>query len=461
MVSKLYRKLRKKLFSTRGDKDLGEVLRGGVVSFIYRVLTMFVNYGVLYLISKTLGGEGVGVFHISIDTAGILVMAGCLGFNTSIVRFVSQYRAKAWYGLIRKLYRSIFSLSMLLSTCLGVALYFAAEWVAVGYYGDEELVLPLKIVALAIPFLVMSTINVEFIRGLKQVHISELFRNLSIQFVVLVGIVVSSFFAITAADPVKYYALGGAVAFLATSYFIHRYLKKNEDREGIADAETPPAYSFKFHLGISLPMIMTSFIQLINGKVDVIMLGHFMDTYEVGVFVMALKLSVITNFVIGALKTIAMPKISELFWSDKRVELNNVVQYSTRLIFVYSFPVSVVLLVFPEFVLSLFDEDFAVGALTLRIFAVTQMVNAFSGMVAVFMNMAGHQKFFMRLVLVSTLVNIALNFWLIPVMGIEGAAIGTMVTTIGWNLVGVYFIYKKNRIMTFYNPFYKIRSRKG
>ena len=458
MLKTIYRKLRKKFFATKGDRDVGEVLKGGMVSFLYRILTMLVSYGVLYFISKYLGSSGVGVFNISIDTASILVMVGCLGFNTSIVRFVSQYSAKSWHGLIRLLYRSIFRISMLLSIALGVGLYFASEWIALDYYDDPELIIPLKVSAISIPFLVMSTINVEFIRGLKKVQISELFRNLSIQFVTLVGIVISSFVAVTSAGPVKFYALGAAIAFLATSYFIHRYLKqqaKNTKEEDITDE--PPAYSFRFHLGISIPMILTSFIQLLNGKVDVLMLGYFRDTSDVGVFAMAFKLSVITNFVIGALKTIAMPKISELFWSDKRTELNNVIQYSTRLIFIFSFPVSVILLVFPEFILGIFKEEFIVGATTLRIFAVTQLINACSGMVAVFLNMAGHQGFFTRLVTITTAMNIGLNLLLIPKWGLEGAAIATMVSTVSWNLIGVYYIYKKNGIMTFYNPFYKIK----
>ncbi len=461
MLKSIYRKLRKKLFATKGDRDVGEVLRGGMVSFLYRILTMLVSYGVFFLISKFLGSRGVGIFNISIDTASILVMVGCLGFNTSIVRFVSQYSAKSWTGLIRLLYRSIFRVSMILSVVLALGLYLTSEWIALDYYADEGLIVPLKISAVSIPFLVMSTINVEFIRGLKKVQISELFRNLSIQFVTLIGIVISSFVAVTATDPVKYYAIGAAMAFLATSYFIHRYLKIQASQAKDEDSTDVPAYSFRFHLGISIPMILTSFIQLLNGKVDVLMLGYFRNTSDVGVFAMALKLSVITNFVIGALKTIAMPKISELFWSGKQTELNNVIQYSTRLIFIFSFPVSLVLLIFPEFILGLVKEEFIAGAMTLRIFAFTQLINACSGMVAVFLNMAGQQAFFTRLVAVTTTVNIGLNLLLIPIWGLEGAALATMVSTVSWNLIGVYYIYKKNGIMTFYNPFYKIKPGGG
>jgi O-antigen/teichoic acid export membrane protein len=182
------------------------------------------------------------------------------------------------------------------------------------------------------------------------------------------------------------------------------------------------------------------------------MLASFDTTEVVGVFSMAFKLSVITNFVIGALKTIAMPKVSELFWAEKMGELNKVLQYSTALIFLFAFPISMGLFFFPEFILSLIKDEFIEGSTTLKIFAVSQLINAGSGMVAVFLNMSGNQLFFTRVVIVTTLLNITLNAILIPMYGMEGAAVATLTATLIWNVVGVKFIYDKYKIKTFFNP---------
>jgi len=445
----------------KGDKNLGELIKGGLFAFGYRLTTMCVSYGLVVLISKQLGKEGLGVWNLCIATLNIWVMIGCFGFNTSIVRFVSQYRAKNWHSTVRTLYRVIMRYSSLSGIALGVILFFSADFLATYYFKDPAMYVPLKITAFIVPLVVISTINVEFIRGMKRIQVSEVFRTLVLQATALIGTLVMTYYSLAAEDPLIAYACGALLAVVGTTIFIHKYLRKAaQSKEAVTEPE--PFFSFKNHLMISLPMIMTSFIQLLNGRVDILMLGYFSDTGVAGVFGMAFKLSIITNFVIGAMKAIAMPKISELFWSDKKDELRKVVHFSTLFIFAFAFPVSLLLMIFPEFILSLIDEEFVVGATVLRIFALMQLINAGSGMVAVFLNMSGNQLFFTKIVSVTTTVNIVLNLILIPIYGMEGAAFATLCSTVTWNIVGVRFIYKRYKISTFFNPFSIVKMlRKG
>lgn len=449
-------KIRSLLFklSGKGDRDLGELVKGGLFAFGYRVLTMAVSYALVIFISRKLGKEGLGVWNLCLAALNILVMLGCLGFNTSIVRFVSEYRAKQWQSLVKELYRHIIRYAAVGGTLLGFLLILSSDLLAKYYFKDELMSLPLKITGIIVPLVVTSTINVEFIRGHKRIQISEFFRTLILQAVALIGTAVMSFYSLTFEDPLIFYSLGALIALIGTTVFIKKLLSD----PGSEPREAPPVFSFKTHFLISLPMILTSFIQLLNGRVDILMLGYFSDTGVAGVFGLAFKLSIITNFVLGAVKSIAMPKISELFWSDKKKELHRVIHFSTFFIFSFALPVSLALILFPEFILSLVEEEFVGGATVLRIFAVMQLINSASGMVAVFLNMSGNQLFFTKLVSVTTTLNIILNLILIPKFGMEGAAAATLVSTVTWNLIGVRFIYKKYRIQTFFNPFAIIRS---
>ena len=454
MMKSVIGRVRKKFFPGKGDSDLDEVYKGGAYAFLYRVGNMLAGYGLFIFISRYVGVDALGVFNISQAVLVILVMVGCIGFNTSIVRFVAEYRVKGWLSLIRSLYGTIVKYAFAVSLALAVGLYMWAPYLAVNEWEDERLIVPLRITAATIPFSVLATINVEFIRGLKQVHISEFFRNLSFQAVAFIGTAIAVLFSADEKDPVLYYGVGAVLTLIATAYFIRRFFRRESKNEKVSE-EAPPVFSFKYHFLISVPMILTSFIQLINGKIDTVMLASFETTYDVGVFTMALKVSVITNFVIGAFKTIAMPKVSELFWSHKYTQLNNVMHYSTKVIFLYALPITLLLLIFPEFILGLIKEDFIPGARTLQIFAVTQLIHASAGMVPVFLNMSGNQAFFTKLVAVSAVLNIGLNLLLIPKYSLEGAAWATLAGTAFWIVAGALFIYKKYGISTFYNPFFK------
>jgi O-antigen/teichoic acid export membrane protein len=453
-MKKILKKVRKRFFRKAGsDENVKEVLKGGSIAFVYRLATMAVSYGLIVFISRKLGSEGIGIYNLSLAFLGILVMVGCMGFNTSVVRFVSQYNAQHRHRHITRLFRAMTRITFPLSMLLAAAWFISAPYLAEKAYDDPELTLPFRIAALTLPFMVMGTINVEFIRGFKLVHVSELFRNLFTQLISIVGLIAISFIALYNHYPLIAFGIGWVLSAAYTTYFIYKVMAAKQAEVAGLEPEAEVPFSLKEHLIISLPMILTSFIQLINGKVDTVMIGFYESTAIVGVFSVAYKIADITNFALGALKTIAMPKISELFWSKRMEELNGMVQYSTRIIFYFSAPVCVVLFLFPEPVLALVNPDFVSGATTLRIFAATQVVNALSGMVAVFLNMTGNQVYFTKLVAITTTMNIALNALLIPLYGMEGAAIATFISVVSWNVTGALFIYRKYGISTFFNPF--------
>jgi O-antigen/teichoic acid export membrane protein len=154
----------------------------------------------------------------------------------------------------------------------------------------------------------------------------------------------------------------------------------------------------KSHLLISLPMILSAFVQLINGKVNILMLGYYVSKTDLGIFSMVFKITTITNFVLMAMKTIAMPKISELFWANKLDELKDLVHLTNRYIFIFSSVVFVLLLLFSDWILAFLGQEYVSGSTSFKILAFTQFYNAYCGMVAVFLNMTGHQKFFFGII---------------------------------------------------------------
>lgn len=437
---------------TGSDKDFGEVLKGGGLSLIYRVVSMLLSYTLMVFISKSLGERGIGIYNLSLTWAGILVMLGSLGFHTSIVRFVSQYNQEGSTYKVFKVYRSVMTLTLPVSLLLGGVFFSISEWLAISIYDDPGLKNAFRIIACVLPLAVAGNTNVEFIRGLKEVHVSELFRNLSIHAMNLFVLFLLISFAGETVFGVDAYAVGVGLSMAYTSIHIWRYSRRRIRENGAKLRESE--FSLKEHLLVSLPMIITSFAMLLNGKVDTIMLGMYeeMDTEMVGIFTVALKISIITNFVIAALKTIAMPKISELFWSGELDRLKRMVRKSALLIFGFTGPVSIVLILAASFLLGLVGEGFQSGATTLQIFAIVQMINGACGLVAAFMNMTGDQAYFTRLVLSATVINIILNAILIPLHGMEGAAIATLISTAGWNIIGTVRIYKKHGIRTYFDP---------
>ncbi len=188
---------------------------------------------------------------------------------------------------------------------------------------------------------------------------------------------------------------------------------------------------------------------MIMSWTDIIMLGMFRTQEEVGIYNVAVRLSMITSFTLAAINSIAAPKFAEL-WGKKDLEgLKRVAQQSTKLIFWTSAPVLVLYLLFPSFFMGLFGEEFKEGALALVILTVGQFVNAGCGSVLTILAMTQKEKVVRNILFISTFLNIILNYILINMLGLSGAAIATSLANIVWNLIGLIAVKLYFKFITF------------
>jgi len=132
------------------------------------------------------------------------------------------------------------------------------------------------------------------------------------------------------------------------------------------------------------------------------------------------------------------------------------VKHSTLLMFLTSLPVLIAILVFPSFLLGIFGEDFTAGKTALLILAFGQFFSTISGSVINILNMSNRQKTARNIIAICTFINVVLNLILIPIYGINGAAIATATSTILWNLASVLAIYRIFGFVTY--PFININK---
>jgi len=168
----------------------------------------------------------------------------------------------------------------------------------------------------------------------------------------------------------------------------------------------------------------------------------------VGVYNVAVKVALFTTLTLSAVNSIVAPKLSESFNNNRNSEFKDIIRYSTRLIFFSTIPILLLIFLFPEFILSLFGAEFVIAKLALIILTVSQAVNALSGSVGTILNMTGKQKVYGSILLISLILNIVLNYILIPSYGINGAAVASACSLIFWNLYSVYYIYKQYNVLT-------------
>ena len=191
------------------------------------------------------------------------------------------------------------------------------------------------------------------------------------------------------------------------------------------------------------PMLLGSAMFLVMSWTDTLLLGHFLDEAEVGVYRVAFRLAAVITLVQAAVNSYAAPWFAERHAVGDDAGLRQALAQTTRLNVAFSVPAFLTLAAAPAWWLGWFGTAFESGAMCLLYLALGQLVNALCGPVMYLLNMTGQERMAQRIVWVAALLNLALNVWAIPRFGILGAAGSTAATMVLWNVAAAVAAHRR------------------
>ncbi|MDH5386796.1 MAG: polysaccharide biosynthesis C-terminal domain-containing protein, partial [Candidatus Aminicenantes bacterium] len=113
----------------------------------------------------------------------------------------------------------------------------------------------------------------------------------------------------------------------------------------------------------------------------------------------------------------------------------------TKWIFTISFPVFLVMVLFPRMILDLWGKDFASGAACLILMSCAQLINCGVGSSGYMLMMTGHTKIILLNSLFLFAMTIGLSVYLIPEHGMLGAALSYAIPIGLINIVRLVEVY--------------------
>ena len=440
---KIIRFLLQKASRVINDEHLKEVASGSFLALTFKFMGIISGYIATLVISNYYGAKVTGVFNLAFVIINMALLVGLLGFQTAIIRFTNELKER---GQSKDILKKMIIVSLSLSAVIAIGLEYFSKTLSLNLFQEPLLEDYVRLMAFTLPPLAIFTILVEYIRALRNIMFSEMLRN-SISVLFLATILLFTLWSGTRPlVPAKANVLATFLACLTAIIFFMKKLG------GFSDLQ-PGGMKLSSIVRISLPMLFTASMFTLMGSIDRLMLGFFRNSAEVGIYSVALKVSSVVNILLVAINSIIAPKFAQLFWRNEWDSLENIIRFSTRLIFYSTLPCITVFLFFPTEVLSLFGRDFSSGSTTLLILTSGQVVNCLAGSVGYFLDLTGNQKIFRNIVAISTILNILLNMLLIPTLGIKGAAIATALSTMTWNITALLYIKRRYGIYLGYRPF--------
>jgi len=420
-------------------KDTGtlkaHMVRGTVGSFALKVVNTVLAFGTSLLLARLLGAKEYGVYAYAISWAQLLAVPAVTGLNTLLMREVAKYKALEDWGSLRGILR--WSDRVVLLTSIGIAAVFSLiVWFLQGKFSPEvrsALWIAMGLVPL-LSFLLLRQGGLQGLGHVVEAQVPQFFLLPATFLVLTVGVYFS--FGLSGAVAAGIRLIAGLVAVLAALFLLRKYLP--EPVTGV-----PPLYRRREWLRSALPLLFVGAAGIINQRISTVMAGAMLGPEAAGIFNVALKASSLVSFALMAVNMPLAPAVAELYAKGKKERLQRLVTKSARVALLGSLPVALVMILFGREVLSIFGKDFIGGSSVLAILSAGQLINVAMGSVALLLNMTVYEEDTAKGIGIAALANVVLNAALVPLLGINGAAVAGAVSMATWNILLAWWVYKK------------------
>ena len=202
-------------------------------------------------------------------------------------------------------------------------------------------------------------------------------------------------------------------------------------------------YQQKVWWSAAIAFALVNTLNLAYIKADVVMLGTIAGAESVGVYSIASKFSELLRFFLAIVYLVVSPMIADYHAAGRLKELQGLATRSARGVVILALPMVVIFWFLGEWILGIFGVEFIEGYEALLILSLGQLFNLACGIGANLLMMTGHERATFLGLLLSTVVNLSFNALLIPSMGMNGAAIATVLGVVVWNVILLYLVRQK------------------
>ncbi len=429
--------------------SLATILRGGSMYTVGKVVSDVGEFVLHLLVSRLLGAGLYGLFAYGKTLAFTALLLTNLGSDKSIVRYLPQYEDDP------ERRRFLLALAWLTSICGGLVvaggLFALAPTVNAVTLNEPTFVGVLRLFAVILFLDTVANLLYATFRALEIIEYEVLSKRLfkPIMRVLCVGgalVVGVSVFGVVAAMVVASVLTLCLAAFL----FVTRTDIRPQLRSPAATRETVRGY-----YNYSLPLTAKEAGTVMQGRLDVLLVGVFLSATAVGVYNVAVLLAGVLYVPLLAANQLFAPAASRLYSRGERADLVGIYSAVTRWIFTVSLVLFVLIGVFRLELLGLFGPEFTAGTAVLVLMLVGQLCNAATGPSGYLLMMTDHQYVVMANEWVFGIANVVLTVVFIHLFDLVGAALASAAVLALRNLTKLAEVWYFERMAPYGRSFVK------
>lgn len=431
-----------------GDQ-LGGVARGSVLNLAGAFVSASSGFALTIVLTRALSRPSAGVFFSATALFLLATSLGQLGTSTGLVYFLSRARAQGNGYLSSDFMRVALKPVIGVAFLMGALLIGLARPIAdvMGPGHAPELANYLRVLALFLPLAALANLSMSGTRGLGTMRPTALFDQMgrTLLQLALVGsaVVVSRHGLVVWGWSAPYLGLA-VVGWLA-------WRRRTKDRRPPADILPNPRLGRQFWRFTS-PRAISSVAQVAMQRFDIILVGAIAGVSQAAVYAAASRFLALGQLAGGAISQAVQPHLGAALTHSDRGGVRALYVTSTGWLIALTWPLYLTFVVFAPSILHVFGRGYAEGSAALVVLSCSMLVATGCGMVDMVLLMAGRSSWNLYNVLAAFVTNLALDLWLIPPLGILGAAIGWAFAILIANLLPLAEVTFSTRVHPFGRP---------
>lgn len=417
---------------------MGIIQRQTIKSSIYiylGVLIGFVNVSILY--PRFLTTAQIGVITLLVSWGSLFAQFGTLGFTGATIRFFPYFRHR------EKGHQGFFLIMMMVfligSVLLSLLVLIMQDWIVRQAGPDSllssytHLLIPYSIFMLL--FLMLDVYNRSLYNATTGTLLNETVSRLLVM-ILLYPLIVAWIGFDTYVD---LYVL--ARALLVVFLLVFLFYKKDISLRPDFSLLTPKMR--KNMLSLSVFSLLTGFSAIAVMRIDAIMIGGFVSESAVGIYITTFYYGTLVSLPSRALKGIAPTLVSDAFKENKLDVVADIYRKSSITQMIAGCYLMLGIWANIDNVFEILTEEFLPGKYVIFYIALMNLVKMMAGNNELIIGYSRYYRFNTYSMLSWLILIILTNWWLLPLMGLVGAALASLISVVAVNLLRGWYLYHK------------------
>lgn len=379
---------------------------------ISRLIQMVLSFVISIITARYLGPGNYGIINYATAYVAFFTSLCTLGINSIIVKeFVDKPEEQGTVIGTTLFFRTI---SSVLSSLIIVLI------VAIVDKGEPTTILISGLCSLSLIFQIFDTINYWF-QARYQSKITAM--------ATLVAYVVTSIYKIILfilGKGVVWFAFATSIDYICLAIFLWIAYKQNDGPKLKVSLKKG-----KYLLSHSYHYILSGMMVAIYGQTDKFMLKQMLDAANVGFYSLASSVNYMWVFVLAAIIDSLSPTIMRLHKEGNIDTFKKKNRQLYAIVIYVSIFVAICFMLFGEWAITLvYGEAYAPAASSLKIIAWYTIFSYLGVARNAWIVCENKQKYLKYMYFSAAIINVILNYFMIPVWGQQGAALASLITQI-------------------------------